>query len=191
MSGDVAGPERRANLAALAWVVMAAVATLGGCHSGEVASYGYSPAALAEADQNLFGRWTDATGRELPDGMTASGGIGGTLVVVTTAGSTTCSENNTTIFLQLAWPVGTELDLTGGWKDAAAPTFVRDTTGSRMKTDGPSDLDVEPPKSARPTGFQREGNTISVDPKRMAVYVTRADGRAERRARLGPGEGCG
>lgn len=137
----------------------------------------------AEADRNLIGTWVDArTGRELPAGPAHSDT---TLVVATTIGSTTCTEDNATVFLSIAWPVGTESST-----EEQELRFVRDTRGSLLETNGPSDLNVSLPKSARPTGFQREGNTISVDPKGRAAYVTRPDGQTERWARLKTGSGC-
>jgi hypothetical protein len=111
--------------------------------------------------------------------------------VASEAGSTTCGADHVTVFLQLSWPVGTKLDLNQAYQDAAAPRFVRDTTGSKLRTYGSSDLDVEVPASARPTGFSRQGNMISVEPDAMAAYVTRANHRTERWARLRAGEGCG
>ena len=142
---------------------------------------------MAADEQDLLGRWTDrATGRELPDGTGDSAGI---LVVSTSAGSTTCTEDGT-VFLQLAWPLGTEVDVfSGSADDRNAPRFIRDTTGSAMDTVGTSDLDVALPATAKPTGFQRAGNTISVDVTGVKVYVTRPDGHAEQWARL-RGGGC-
>ena len=142
---------------------------------------------MAADEQDLLGRWTDAaTGRELPDGSQASAGI---LVVSTSSGSTTCTEDGT-VFLQLAWPPGSEVDLFAGKADDRnAPRFIRDTTGSAMDTVGTSDLDATLPASAKPTGFRRGANTISVDVHAKQVYVTRPDGRTEQWARL-RGGGC-
>jgi hypothetical protein len=139
------------------------------------------------ADADLIGRWRDATGQELPDGTNAMGGV---LVVSTGAGSTSCTEDHVTVFMQLAWPVGTELDLNSDVAESDAPMFVRDTAESLLETEGTSDFDAELPKTAKPTGFNREGNAISVVPDGHAVYVTRASGRIERWPRLKPGQGC-
>lgn len=166
---------------------LVATAALGGCF-GEGASSGGPDVIIQEADRDLLGRWTDATGQALPDGTAASHGI---LVIETSYGSTTCTERNGTVFLRLTWPVGTEVDLFNGEdRSTNMLDFVRDTTGSRLETDGPSDLDVTLPKSARPTGFRRAGNTLHVDPKKKLVYVTRAGGTTERWARLKRGQGC-
>lgn len=140
------------------------------------------------ADADLVGRWTDASGRELPDATAASDGI---LVLQVSVGSTTCTREDVTVFLQLAWPVGREVDWnSGNWTDQDAPSFVRDTSGGGIRTVGPSHLDVPLPRTARATGFQRQGNRLSVGPTPDAVYVTRPDGHTERWARVRPGEGC-
>jgi hypothetical protein len=166
-------------------VALVAVTVLPAC--GQAASSGGPPAVVAPEEQDLLGRWNDATGRELPDGTSASKRV---LVVSTSAGSTTCTEDGT-VFLQLAWPPGSEVDLFAGtWDDQNAPQFIRDTTGSAMETVGTSDLGATLPASAKSTGFQRGGNTISVDVKAKKVYVTRPDGRTEHWARL-RGGGCG
>lgn len=140
------------------------------------------------ADEDLVGRWVDASGRELPDASAASNGI---LVLKATIGSTTCTTDNVTVFIQLAWPVGREVDwASGDWSDQDAPSFIRDTSGGGIRTFGPSDLDVQLPRTARPTGFQHQGNQLSVGPKPDAIYVTRPDGHTEQWARMRPGEGC-
>jgi hypothetical protein len=170
-------------------VVLAIPALLWACSgAGQAASSDSPPVTLSEADRSLVGRWTDSAGRELPDGTNASGGL---LVLQTNAGSTTCSAGHATVFLRISWPVGTQLDWRdGAWTDADAPEFVRDTTGSAIETYGHSDLDIDLPRSAQPTGFQRQGNTLSVDSPRVAIFVTRPDGRTERWARV-KGGGCG
>ena len=164
-----------------------AVVFMTGCDIGRSASSGPPDVTLTEADKSLVGRWKDAGGRELPDGTHASNGV---LVLQTNAGSTTCTTENATVFMRLAWPVGREIGKDEPWTDAGAPEFLRDTTGSAIKTDGRSDLDTELPRSARPTGFHKDGNRLSVDSKRVAIYVTRPDGRTERWARVMAGQGC-
>lgn len=67
-----------------------------------------------------------------------------------------------------------------GDPDAAVRHFVRETGGSLLETNGDSDHAVILPDTARPTGFRRGGNTISVDPVPIMVYVTRGDGQVER-----------
>ena len=159
------------------------------CTGGEnVPTSGPPEATVAPADRDLVGRWVDASGRELPDGTAASNGI---LVLQTSVGSTTCTTEHVTVFIRLAWPVGRELDWNAGdWTDDDAPWFVRDPSGGGIKTYAPSDLDVDLPRTARPTGFRREGNSLSVDPEQVALYVSRPDGHTERWARVRPGEGC-
>lgn len=147
------------------------------------------PLEVADADRNLVGRWTDRAGRELPDGSSESGGI---LVISSSVGSTTCTTSNVTVFIQLAWPVGTELDWDKGYDERRdAPRFVRDTAGSGLSTEGPPGaLDTTLPATATATGFTRQGNTISVDERQRLLYVQRPDGRTERWARLAPETGC-
>lgn len=165
------------------------LALVTGCAGGgNVPTSGPPKVTVEPADQDLVGRWVDASGRELLDASAASNGI---LVLQATIGSTTCTTGNVTVFIQLAWPVGREVDWnSGNWTDQDAPSFIRDTSGGGIRTFGPSDLDVQLPKTARPTGFQRQGNQLSVGPKPDAIYVTRPDGHTERWARMRPGEGC-
>jgi hypothetical protein len=136
----------------------------------------------------LIGRWRDAAGNELPDGTDASGGI---FVVSTAAVSTSCTQDNVTVIMELAWPVGTQIDTKIEFSEKLAPRFLRDTNGSLIRTEGESALDVSLPSSAKTTGFNREGNTIYVVPTNVhAVYVKRNTGRVERWAKLKAGQGC-
>ena len=170
-------------------LVLAAAGLLGGCAGcGPVGPDGLPAVIVAEADKDLLGPWTDASGRTLPDGTSAANGI---LVLGTSYGSTTCTERNGTVFLRLTWPVGTEVDVFAG-EDRPGDTleFIRDSTDSGMAVSTTSDLDVALPTSARPTGFRRGGNTLSVDAAAQAVYITRTDGTTERWARLQPAQGC-
>jgi hypothetical protein len=156
--------------------------TLTGCSS---VVPGRSPALhVDEADRDLIGRWSDASGRELEDG---SNGI---LVIRSQAGSTTCGEDHVTVFLELAWPVGRKIDVNQGITEEMVPRFVRDTTGALLRFDGGSDLDTDLPGSARPTGFFLNGNTIHASPDGRAVYVTRTTQRVERWPRLKPDPVC-
>ena len=167
-------------------VIVALVSACGA--TGVAPAQGPPPVTVRWADRDLVGRWTDAAGRELPDGTAASNGI---LVLQASVGSTTCSRDDVTIFLQLSWPVGRQVDWSSGnWTDDDAPVFIRDTSGGGIRTFKPSDLDTELPATARPTGFRREGNQLSVGPEPDAVYVTRPDGHTERWSRMRPGEGC-
>jgi hypothetical protein len=172
---------------ALALLLAAAVLGLVGC--GRSASVGAPRAVLSESDRSLVGPWTDAvSGQPLPDGTQR---FAGKLVVATSSGSTTCSESQGTVFLHLAWPLGTTADaFSSELTDGEAPQFVRDTRDSAMETVGSSDLDVALPSGVRRTGFTRNGNVLSVDPRARAVYVTRPDGTTERWARLRAGAGC-
>lgn len=171
----------------MAGVLGLAIALNSGCGGGE-APAGAPRITASSSDADLFGRWVDPSGRELPNASAESNGI---LVLQATVGSTTCTTRNVTVFIQLAWPVGREVDYnSGNWNDDEAPSFIRDTSGGGIRTFGPSDLDVPLPRTARPTGFQRQGNELSVGPKPDAIYVTRPDGHTERWARVRPGEGC-
>ncbi|GAA1853902.1 hypothetical protein ACFFOM_02945 [Microlunatus capsulatus] len=144
-------------------------------------------AACSAGDEDLVGPWTDArTGRELPDG---TGAPDRPLVVRTVLLPNDC-EKNDTVVLTLVWPVGTtrsERDLPD---EALARTYLRDTRGSLLRTDGASDLDDRLPAEARPTGFERRGNAIHVVDQDRRVYVTRADGTVESWARQLPGVAC-
>ena len=163
----------------------AAVLVLSGCGG---AVFGQSGVYRARwADRDLIGRWTDASGRQLEDGTTASNGI---LVVRSYAGSTTCENDGVTVFLELARPVGRPLDTNKGITEEMVPRFVRDTSGSLLKTYGSSDLDAELPASAKPTGFLLNGNTIHVAADGRALFVTRVTQKVERWPRLQPQQGC-
>jgi hypothetical protein len=172
-----------------AGLVVVAAVLLGGCAaSGTVAAAGSPEVVIAEADQDLLGPWTDVSGQVLPDGTSASNGV---LVVATSYGSTTCTERNGTVFLRPAWPVGTQVDVFAGEeRPGNTLEFIRDSTGPGLEVYAESDLDVTLPNSARPTGFQRHGYTISVDAGAKTAYVTRTDGTTERWARLRPSQGC-
>ena len=142
---------------------------------------------VSAADKDLIGRWTDSSGRELEDGTSAMNGI---LVVHSQAGSTTCSEDHVTVFLELAWPVGRRLDTTQGITEDMALRFVRDTSGSLLKTHGASEFDTKLPKSAAPTGFFLNGNTIHTGADGRAIFVTRSTQKVERWPRLKPDVLC-
>lgn len=49
-------------------------------------------------------------------------------MVGTGAWSTTCGTDHVTVFLQLAWPVGTPVHLGANIDSAATSFFVRDTS---------------------------------------------------------------
>jgi hypothetical protein len=166
-------------------VLLAVVMLAPGC---AVQAPGQPATQVARADRDLVGRWLDADGHELPDGTDESG----VLVIRSTGGSTSCDRSNVTVFLELSWPAGRRSDLSKGDVDESdAPRYLRDSAGSTIETIGSSDLDSSLPRSATSTGFHRAGNTISVvadDPS--SVFITRADGRIERWARLRDGAGC-
>jgi hypothetical protein len=170
-------------LAAAALLAMVMLAT-----SCALPAPGQPATEVARADRDLVGRWLDAEDHELPDGTDESG----ILVIRSTGGSANCDGSNVTVFLELAWPAGRRLDVSkGDVEESDAPRYLRDSVGSAIETIGSSDLDASLPGSATRTGFHRDGNTISVvadDPS--SVYVTRADGRIERWARLRDGAGC-
>lgn len=132
--------------------------------------------------------WFDAQGRPLPDGTTASNGI---LVIQAGSGSTSCSTDNVTVFVELAWPAGRRLDWNKSYGPGDTHRYIRETRGSLMATDGQSDLDAELPALAKDSGMQKDGNAIfTIASKPEAIWVRRSDGQVERWARLGSGEGC-
>ncbi len=143
---------------------------------------------MAADQQDLVGAWRDAQGRELPDGTNGAGGI---LVLAAGSGSTSCSEENVTVFIELAWPPGRRLDWAAGYEPDDTQRYVRQTEGSLMTTDGQSDLDTTLPAKAWPTGLNKDGNSLyAITSKPSAIWVRRADQRVERWARLAPGQGC-
>ena len=138
--------------------------------------------------EGLVGQWQDRSGRLLPDGTNDSGGI---LVVHSNAGSSTCSAENATVFMALAWPPGRQLDSKKPEEPGEYNRYMRDTTGSQLESDGVSDLRTELPKRAVSTGIHREGNTIHAIPsKGSAIWIQRADGHIERWPRLKTETGC-
>ena len=165
------------------------VATLlAGCSSASVPVDGVPVATVSADEQDLLGTWRDADGRALPDGMSGSDGV---LTVAASSGSTTCSEANGTVFLLLAWPPGRRLDWASSNDANDMYSYVRQTQGSGLKTDGPSDLDATLPAAARSTGLNKDGNLLyAITAEPAAIWVQRPDRRVERWARLGPGEGC-
>ena len=159
-----------------------------GCSSGTVPIDGVPDATVSADEQDLRGTWQDADGRALPDGMSASDGV---LTLAASSGSTTCSAANGTVFLLLAWPPGRRLDWARSDDVGDTYSYVRQTQGSGMKTDGPSDLDATLPAAARSTGLNKDGNLLyAITSTPAAIWIQRPDRRVERWARLGPGEGC-
>lgn len=141
------------------------------------------------ADRGLIGQWTDSRGRALPDG--SSDRSGGLLVVRSLAGSTTCDNDHVTVFLEVAWPVGQELDTNLGITDETVPRFVRDTSGSSLKFTGESNFETQLPADAVAADFHLNGNslyTVSADTR--AVYVRRPNGAVEHWPRLLPDLVC-
>lgn len=143
---------------------------------------------MAPDQRDLVGPWLDAAGRELPDGTTASGGV---LVLAAGSGSSTCTGDHVTVFLELAWPPGRRLDWTADYDEDDIQRYMRDTKGSLIATDGQSDLATALPTAARFTGFHKDGNALyAVASKPSAVWVQRSNQRVERWARIKPGGGC-
>jgi hypothetical protein len=168
---------------------LALLATMAvGCAPGTEASPG-GPFVTVGPDQlDLVGPWRDAQGRELPDGTNASGGV---LVLASGSGSSSCTEDNVTVFLELSWPPGRRLDWTTERDEDDTQRYMRQTEGSLIATEGQSDLDTTLPATARSTGFTKDGNTLyAVASKPSAIWVQRADQRVERWARIKPGGGC-
>jgi hypothetical protein len=133
------------------------------------------PAPL-QPHPDLVGRWTDASGQELPDG---SAEMDHAVVAYTFLASTDCSKRKDTVYLVLAWPVGQIVTRDELGAMARTRYFVRGTMGEGFQTRGDFDADAELPPNAQDTGFVRQGNRIFVD-RSGSVYVTRPDGRAER-----------
>ena len=147
------------------------------------------PDVMVPRDQrDLLGTWFDAQGRPLPDGTNVSNGI---LVIQAGSGSTSCSTDSVTVFIELAWPAGRRLDRNTSSEPGDSHRYIRETRGSLMATDGQSDLDTELPASAKDSGIQKDGNAIfAIISRPEAIWIRRGDGHVERWARLGVGEGC-
>jgi hypothetical protein len=173
------------RLMALALVLLT---VLGGGCSG-LTSSGDKPGVKVASDQrDLVGTWYDAKGEKVPDGTNEFGGI---LVLAAGAGSTTCSMQDVTVFMELAWPPGRRLDWTAGYEAEDTNRYIRQTLGSGMATDGQSDLAADLPDAARSTGLNKEGNFLyAIESKPAAIWVQRPDRRVERWARLKCGQGC-
>lgn len=138
--------------------------------------------------RDLIGTWLDAQGRPLPDGTNASSGI---LVIQAGSGSTSCTTENVTVFMELAWPAGRRLDWNKSYGPGDTHRYIRETRGSLMGTDGQSDLDTELPASAKDSGMYKNGNAIfAMTSRPEAIWIRRGDGHVERWARLGLGQGC-
>jgi len=93
--------------------------------------------------------------------------------------STDCRERKDTVYLVLAWPVGQMVEVDELGDQERTRHFVRGTMGDGYQTEGTFDPEVKLPRTARDTGFVRQGNRIYVD-RAGTVYVTRPDGRTER-----------
>ena len=180
------GSAGRVRRSLLCLALLAALAT--GCAPGTAASPGGPPVTVGPDQLDLVGPWRDAQGRELPDGTTASGGV---LVLAAGSGSTTCTVDHVTVFLELSWPPGRRLDWTAGYDEDDTQRYLRETEGSLIATDGRSDLDTALPADARSTGFTKDGNTLYADASQpSAIWVQRPNQRVERWARLKIGGGC-
>lgn len=169
-------PTRSRRLAGLALLV-----PLAGCTAPQTI-----PSLEPPPDQvDLVGRWQDQDGADVPDGrhdvLTLAAGVG----------STSCSDRDVTVFLELAWPAGRRLDRNQATTSGDHQTYVRDPHGSYWTQEQP-DLDTRLPAAARATGLHRAGNelyTVPSDPSR--IWISRPDGRIERWPRQRPGTGCG
>jgi len=127
-------------------------------------------------------------GSELPDETNASGEV---LVLAAGSGSTSCTEDGGTVFLELAWPPGRRLDWTAGYDEDDTQRYMRETEGSLIATEGQSDLAAILPAADRFTGFTRTATPCTPSlHKPSAVWVQRSDQRVERWARTRPGDGC-
>ena len=179
-------PVAKGTRGLLCLAVLAILAV--GCAPGTVASPDGPRVTVAPDQRDLVGPWLDVDGRELPDGTNASGGV---LVLAAGSGSTSCTEDHVTVFLELAWPPGRRLDWTAGYDEDDTQRYMRETEGSLIATEGQSDLAAALPAAARFTGFHKDGNTLyAVASKPSAVWVQRSNQRVERWARIKSGAGC-
>ena len=142
---------------------------------GRPASVGPPEVMVARDQRDLTGTWFDAQGRPLPDGTNASNGI---LVIQAGSGSTSCSTDDVTVFIELAWPAGRRLDWNKSYGPGDTHRYIRQTKGSLMATDRQSDLDTELPASAKDSGIQKDGNAIfTITSKPEAIWIRRGDGQ--------------
>jgi hypothetical protein len=169
-------------------VVLVLLTSLAGGCSGSAPSGDNRRVEVASDQRDLVGTWYGPDGEAVPDGTNDSGGI---LVLSAGPGSTTCSLQNVTVFVELAWPPGRKLDWSAGYEPEDTNRYIRQTAGSGMTTDGQSDLEADLPAAARSTGLNKDGNLLyAIESNPAAIWVQRADGRVERWARLKYGQGC-
>ncbi|SDS55925.1 hypothetical protein SAMN04488543_1958 [Friedmanniella luteola] len=179
-------PRQRSSRGLLCLAVLGLLAAR--CASGTAATPGGPVVTVPPDQRDLVGLWHDAAGRELPDGTNASGGV---LVLAAGSGSSTCTGDHVTVFLELAWPPGRRLDWNAGYDEDDTRRYMRETEGSLIETVGRSDLDAALPRGARSTGFSKDGNTLYViASKPSAVWVERPDRRVERWSQIKSGGGC-
>lgn len=142
------------------------------------------PTVQTPPDQlDLVGRWQDSVGVEVADGSD------GVLTLSTFSASTSCSDADPTVFLDLAWPIGSRVRL-----EAIASgdrySYVRDPHGSYWTQDEP-DLETDLPATAQDSGFRRANNELYAKPSDpSAVWVRRPDGHVERWPQQKQGTGC-
>lgn len=143
------------------------------------------PTVQTPPDQvDLVGRWQDSNGADVADGTS------GVLTLSAFSASTSCSEADPTVFLDLAWPVGSRVDQDQPSSSRDHHSYVRDPHGSSWTKDQP-DLDTKLPAAARASGLRRAGNELYAKPSDpSAIWVQRPDGHVERWPQQKQDAGC-
>lgn len=173
MTSKTVGPNRH-RLALLLTVSLAACA-----------SPSTIPKVQTPADQlDLVGRWQDSIGVDVADGTN------GILTLSAFSASTSCSEEDSTVFVDLAWPVGNRVNQDSPSSSRDHYAYVRDPHGTYWTNDQP-DLDTDLPAAARASGLRRAGNELYAKPSdSSAIWLQRPDGHIERWPQQKQGTGC-
>jgi hypothetical protein len=135
----------------------------------------------------LTGRWLDADGEAVADGLIRGEGPS-PMTLNVTYGPDHCDWDEI-VMLDLSWPLGTEVTV----YTEDVRQYARDadgTFGDRLRTTFAAD--VEAPEDVTDTGYHRQGNRLLVGPTSAAgaVYVARPDGTVERWPRVVPPAIC-
>lgn len=135
----------------------------------------------------LTGRWLDADGQPVADGLRRDGAPS-TMGLNVTYGPDHCDWDEI-VMLDLSWPVGTEVTL----YTEDVRQYARDVDGildDRLRTSFAPD--VEAPEDVTDTGYHRQDNRLLVGRSSAAdaVYVVRPDGTVERWPRVVPPAIC-
>ncbi|HWH34257.1 MAG TPA: hypothetical protein VNT56_02960 [Acidimicrobiales bacterium] len=136
----------------------------------------------------LTGRWLDAGGDPVADGLRRDGGPS-EMTLQVSYGPDHCDWDDI-VLLSLAWPVGTVVTV---YDPETTRQYARDvdaTLGPSLRTTFAAD--VEAPADAVDTGYHRMGNRLLVGPASAedAVYVARPGGSVERWPRVVPPAIC-